>query len=40
MIYYMTKINRNYLEETFDDKFKKKLKEENELIIQDLEFDE
>ena len=40
MIYYMTKINKNYLEETFDDKFRKKLEEENELIIQDLEFDE
>jgi hypothetical protein len=39
MVYYMTKINRNYLEETFDEKFVKKLKEENDIIIQDLEFD-
>ena len=40
MVYYMAKINRDYLEETFDDKFVKKLKEQNDNIIQDLEFDE
>ena len=40
MIYYMAKINRNYLKETFDDKFIKELNDEKNMIIQDLEFDE
>ena len=40
MMYYMAKINRNYLEQTFDDKFLIELKEKNKTIIQDLEFDE
>ena len=40
MIYYMTKINKNYLEETFDDKFVKELYDKNNMIIQELEFDE
>ena len=40
MMYYMAKINRNYLEETFDEKFVKELNENNNVIIQDLEFDE
>ena len=40
MMYYMTKINRNFLEETFDEKFIKELNEEKNMIIQDLEFDE
>ena len=40
MMYYMAKINRNYLEETFDEKFFNELNENNNVIIQELEFDE
>ena len=40
IIYYMAKINRNYLEETFDEIFEEELNEKNKAIIQDLEFDE
>ena len=40
MIYYMSKINRNCLEDTFDDKFIKRLNEEKNNILHDLEFDE
>jgi hypothetical protein len=40
IMYYMAKINRNYLEETFDEMFVEKLNEKNKVIIQDLEFDE
>ena len=40
IIYYMAKINRNYLEETFDEIFVEELNEKNKAIIQDLEFDE
>ena len=40
IMYYMAKINRNYLEETFDEMFVEKLNEKNKAIIQDLEFDE
>ena len=40
MMYYVAKINRNYLEETFDEKFMKELNENNNVIIQELEFDE
>ena len=39
-IYYMTKINKNYLEETFDDKFVEELEQKNNNIIQELEFNE
>ena len=40
IIYYMAKINRNYLEETFDEIFVEELNEKNKAIIQDLEFEE
>ena len=40
MMYYMAKINRNYLEETFDENFLKELNKETNVIINDLEFDE
>ena len=40
MIYYMAKINRNYLEETFDENFVKELNNEKNMLIQELEFDE
>ena len=40
IIYYMAKINRNYLKETFDEIFVEELNEKNKAIIQDLEFDE
>ena len=40
IMYYMAKINRDYLEETFDEMFVEKLNEKNKVIIQDLEFDE
>ena len=40
IIYYMAKINRNYLEETFDEIFVEELNEKNKAIMQDLEFDE
>ena len=40
MIYYMAKINRNYLEETFDENFVKELNNKKNMLIQELEFDE